>query len=57
MNEIQIECENGSAVIRRIADYLLCLYSATPDVNMGMIELKVETLAKHLEEELTQLDL
>jgi len=57
MNEVQIECENGSAVIKRIAEYLLCLYSTTPNVNMGLIELKVETLAKHLEEELTQLDL
>lgn len=57
LRHVFIECEEGSAIVSLVADVLLCLFSDTPNINAGVLRLKMETIADHLEKPLSQISL
>jgi predicted regulator of Ras-like GTPase activity (Roadblock/LC7/MglB family) len=54
LHTIVLHCEDGSVIIKRVANHLLCIY-AQNSVGLGMLKAKVETLAGYLEGPLLQI--
>ncbi|XP_003382796.1 PREDICTED: ragulator complex protein LAMTOR2-like [Amphimedon queenslandica] len=51
---IVLQCEDGCVAIKKVANLLLCIY-AQKSVGLGLLKVKMETLAGYLKEPLSQI--